>query len=33
MIRANVMEDQEAIMVHFLDGLHSDIRDVVKLQN
>ena len=33
MIRANVMEDQEAIMVRFLDGLHSDIRDVVELQN
>ena len=33
MIRANVMEDREATMARFLHGLHSDIRDVVELQN
>ena len=33
MIRANVMEDQEATMAHFLHRLNSDIRDVVELRN
>jgi len=33
MIRANVMKDREDTMAHFLHGIHSDIRDVVELQN
>ena len=33
MIRANVMEDREATMARLLNGLNSDIRDAVELQN
>ena len=31
-IRANIDEDNEATMAHFLSGLNPDIRDVVDLQ-
>jgi hypothetical protein len=33
MIRANVVEDREAIMARFLNGLNQDIANVVKLQH
>jgi hypothetical protein len=33
MIRANVIEDKEAIMTRFLNGLNRDIVNVVKLQH
>jgi len=31
LIRANIDEDNKAIMAHFLSGLNYDIRDVVEL--
>ena len=33
MIRANVIEDREATMARFLNGLNRDIANVVKLQH
>jgi hypothetical protein len=33
MIWANVIEDREAIMARFLNGLNKDIADVVELQH
>lgn len=33
MIRANVVESQDATMARFLAGLHWDIRDMVELQH
>jgi hypothetical protein len=33
MIRTNVVEDREAIMARFLNGLNQDITNVVKLQH
>ena len=33
MIRANVVEDREATMARFLNGLHRDIANVVELQH
>ncbi|KAL9371970.1 hypothetical protein Peur_037110 [Populus x canadensis] len=33
MIRANVIEDREAIMARFLNGLNRDITNVVELQH
>ena len=33
MIRANVVEDREATMARFLNGLNQDIANVVELQH
>jgi hypothetical protein len=33
MIRTNVVEDREAIMARFLNGLNQDITNVVELQH
>jgi len=33
MIRANVIEDREATMIRFLNGLNRDIANVVELQH
>ena len=33
MIRANVVEDREATMARFLNGLNRDIANVVELQH
>jgi len=33
MIRANVIEDQEATMARFLNGLNRDIANVLELQH
>ena len=32
LVRANIDEETEDIMAHFLSGLNADIRDVVELQ-